>query len=64
MKWVDILLFGSVFLFAIGVLYGLYYASRTGQFTKLEEGSKSIFDADEPIGRQTDVFPKKETQEL
>ena len=52
-----------IFITAMGALFfasavaALWWASRSGQFKKLEEGAKVIFDADEPIGVQTDFFP-------
>jgi cbb3-type cytochrome oxidase maturation protein len=52
------LLFGSMFVFGGVVLYSLYWAARTGQFTNLQRGAESIFDADEPVGQTTDGFPK------
>jgi len=44
-------------LFFVSAVYALWWASKTGQFQKLEEGAKVIFDKDEPIGEQTDFFP-------
>ena len=53
------LLFLSILVFSAGVLYGIYWAARSGQFTRFQEGAQSIFDKDEPIGQITDVFPKR-----
>jgi len=46
-------------LVAAGGLYALNWAYRNGQFNKLESGSTSIFDEDEPMGQVTDRFPEK-----
>lgn len=46
-------------LFFISAVYMLSWAFKTGQFNKLEEGAKVIFDKDEPMGEQTDFFPAK-----
>lgn len=41
-------------LIVASAVYGLYWASKKGQLQDLEEGSKVIFDEDEPIGKPTD----------
>lgn len=41
-------------LIVASAVYGLYWASQKGQLQDLEEGSKVIFDHEEPIGRATD----------
>lgn len=54
---------GIVFAFAgllfIGAAVALYWAHKNGQLRNFEEGSRSIFDEDEPEGTHTDAFPKK-----
>lgn len=50
------LLGSGLLLFGGTTLAAFYWAARTGQFRNLEEGSKIIFDADEPIGIATDAF--------
>lgn len=42
---------------AVSALAAFWWAARNGQFENVEEGSLSIFDADEPVGRSTDTFP-------
>lgn len=44
-------------LFFLTAVYALWWANKTGQFKRLEEGAKVIFDKDEPEGVQTDFFP-------
>lgn len=53
------------FLFFVTAVYALWWSAKTGQFKKLEEGAKVIFDKDEPVGVQTDFFPasKKKTKQ-
>jgi len=47
----------------VAALAAFYYAARNGQLKNLEEGSKIIFDEQEPIGQPTDSFPgSKPTQ--
>ena len=45
-------------IMASGV-YALYWAVKTGQFNRLEQDAKTIFDAEEPVGQVTDHFPGK-----
>lgn len=49
-------------MFFITAVYALWWAAKNGQFKKLEEGAKVIFDKDEPIGEQTDFFPAKKAK--
>lgn len=46
-----VMLLGSV-----GALYAFSWAATHQQFENLEEASKTIFDADEPIGTPTDQY--------
>jgi nitrogen fixation-related uncharacterized protein len=61
MSAVDIALFasvvGSIVLFGGAAVLALGWAFKNGQFENFDQGSKSIFGADEPIGEQTDAFP-------
>lgn len=41
-------------LIVASAVYGLYWASKKGQLQDLEEGSKVIFDEEEPLGKPTD----------
>lgn len=42
---------------AAGALYAFFWAAKNQQFENIEEGSLTIFDADEPVGQATDFFP-------
>ncbi|KAF0093007.1 MAG: hypothetical protein E1N59_3264 [Puniceicoccaceae bacterium 5H] len=44
-------------LFFFGGAFALYWAKKNNQFNNLEEGSRVIFDEEEPEGQQTDFFP-------
>lgn len=61
MSWTGYILLG--FLVAsvlfLGAAAALHWAHKNGQLENLEEGSRSIFDADEPEGELTDAFPEK-----
>ncbi len=61
MTAVDIALFasvvGSIVLFGGAAVLALGWAFRDGQFDNFDQGSKSIFGPDEPIGEGTDAFP-------
>jgi hypothetical protein len=58
---VDVALFatviGSILLFGGAAVLALSWAFRDGQFNNFDQGSKSIFGPDEPIGEPTDAFP-------
>lgn len=45
------------FIFFGTAVYAFVWSRRQKQFDNLEEGSRSIFDKDEPEGRVTDTFP-------
>ena len=61
MTAVDIALFatvvGSIVLFGGAAVLALGWAFRAGQFDNFDQGAKSIFGPDEPIGEATDAFP-------
>lgn len=61
MSAVDIALFatviGSIIFFGGAAVLALGWAFRNGQFENFDQGSKSIFGPDEPIGEPTDAFP-------
>jgi cbb3-type cytochrome oxidase maturation protein len=44
-------------LIAASALAAFWWAAKNKQFENVEEGSLTIFDADEPIGKSTDAFP-------
>lgn len=57
---VYILLAAGLVFFGGTTLAAFYWAAKTGQFRNLEDGSKSIFDGDEPVGTATDAFADKQ----
>lgn len=57
-EWLVYFLILMVLLsFSASALYGFYWSAKHGQFRNLEKGSESIFGADEPMGKTTDIFP-------
>ena len=48
---------GSTVLFGGAVALALGWAFRSGQFENFQQGARSIFGPDEPIGEPTDYFP-------
>jgi nitrogen fixation-related uncharacterized protein len=61
MGWTAYILLGFLFgaaFFTAGV-YALRWSIKDGQLENLDKGAESIFDAEEPLGQQTDHFPKK-----
>ena len=48
---------GSALLFGGAAVFALGWAFRNGQFDNFEQGARSIFGPDEPIGEPTDSFP-------
>lgn len=56
---VYIILAAGLVFFGGSTLAAFYWAAKTGQFRNLEDGSKSIFDRDEPVGTATDAFADK-----
>ena len=61
MSAVDVALFvtviGSIVLFGGAAALALGWAFKSGQFENFDQGAKSIFGDDEPIGEATDAFP-------
>jgi cbb3-type cytochrome oxidase maturation protein len=57
---VYILLTAGLIFFGGTTLAAFYWAAKTGQFRNLEDGSKTIFDQDEPVGTATDAFADKQ----
>ncbi len=47
---------GTILAAIVLALGAFYYAARDGQFRRLEEGARVIFDEEEPIGQRTDSF--------
>ena len=58
-----ILVFGLLAAFSASAIWGLWWAMKTGQFSRIQEGAASIFDKDEPVGSATDVFPDAKARE-
>lgn len=58
-SWTSYILIGFAggFLFFAAGAWALHWAAKHGQFNKMEEGARSIFDEEEPVGRMTDRFP-------
>lgn len=50
-----ILVFGLLGVLSASVVWGLWWALRGGQFSNFQKGARSIFDADEPVGKVTDA---------
>lgn len=57
-----ILVFGILAGFAVMVIWALWWAIRGGQLSNFQQGARSIFDADEPVGQVTDAFPPSRTK--
>ncbi len=55
-----LIIFGVIVVFSVTVVWAFAWAAKAGQFSRFEEGARSIFDADEPVGRATDAFPGRE----
>ncbi len=53
-----ILVFGVLAALSASAIWALWWAMKTGQFARFQEGASSIFDKDEPVGSVTDTFPK------
>ena len=59
MKIAYLLIWGSMVVFGLSAVWALAYAIRNGEMRDFREGARSIFDADERIGRHTDSFPNE-----
>jgi nitrogen fixation-related uncharacterized protein len=46
-------------LFLASAAYALHWAAKNGQLKEFDKGAASIFDDEEPVGKQTDFFPPK-----
>jgi nitrogen fixation-related uncharacterized protein len=56
-KLVYLLIWGSTLVFGGTAVWALVWAIRNGQMSNLRAGARSIFDEEEPVGKQTDEFP-------
>ena len=54
---ISMLIWATALLGAVMTVWALAWAVQRGEFRNLRQGAASIFDAGEPIGRQTDFFP-------
>jgi hypothetical protein len=54
---------GSIILFGGAAVLALGWAFRAGQFDNFQQGSRSIFGPDEPIGEPTDAFPNAQPEQ-
>lgn len=52
-----ILIWGCMLVFGSSAICALLWAIRNGHMSNLRSAANSIFDEQEPIGRQTDFFP-------
>lgn len=52
-----ILIPAGLVLLSGSALIAFYWAAKTGQFRNLEQGARSIFDEEEPVGKPTECFP-------
>lgn len=61
MGWTQYIVVGFAFasLFFVLAAFALYWAYQNGQLNDLEDGAKTIFDDEEPLGEMTDSFPSK-----
>jgi cbb3-type cytochrome oxidase maturation protein len=48
---------GAILLFCGAAVLALGWAFRSGQFDNFDQGARSIFGPDEPVGEPTDSFP-------
>ena len=52
-----VLVVASILLFGGATVLALGWAFRDGQLDNFDQGARSIFGPDEPIGEPTDAFP-------
>lgn len=55
-----VLLAAGMVFFGGTTVAAFFWAARTGQFRNLEDGARSIFDGDEPVGTATDSFSDRQ----
>lgn len=53
---VHILLASGLVFFTAATLAAFFWAVRNGQFRRVGDGAKVIFDGNEPVGATTDAF--------
>ncbi|MCA2966370.1 MAG: hypothetical protein ACK58M_07900 [Acidobacteriota bacterium] len=54
---ISMIIWATALLGAVMTVWALSWAVKRGEFRNPRQGAASIFDAEEPIGRQTDFFP-------
>jgi nitrogen fixation-related uncharacterized protein len=54
---ISMIIWGAAVLGAVMTIHALAWACRRGEFRDPKRGAASIFDGEEPIGKQTDFFP-------
>ena len=59
MKIAYLLIWGSMVVFGASAVWALVWAIRSGEMHDFRASARSIFDADEPVGRTTDWFPNE-----
>ncbi len=57
MTFAYVLIFGTVMLFAVSVVWVFVWAIRNRQFEDFQRGATSIFEPDDRPGKLTDSFP-------
>lgn len=57
MFFVTVLIWLTALFGALMTVWALAWAVQRGEFRSPRKGAASIFDPEEPIGRQTDFFP-------
>lgn len=57
---VKIITVGAGVLFAAASALALGWSLKSGQFDNFQQGSQSIFGPDEPVGVETDCFPRED----
>jgi nitrogen fixation-related uncharacterized protein len=58
MFWAFIFIWTMALAAGIGAVWALSWAISRGQFRNLRKAALTIFDDEEPAGRQTDFFPE------
>jgi len=60
---VYLVLGGSIVIFSTSALLAFCWAAKTNQFQSAQKESEIIFNEEEPIGKQTDFFPRESREE-
>lgn len=54
---ISMIIWATALVGAVMTVWALSWAVQRGEFRNLKKAAASIFDDEEPIGRQTDFFP-------